>query len=84
MKFSDMLESENTGPLKDLCYRYYNEKSKFSEQGLQAPPAEMAAKLGLRPEEYSELLLFIEADGLNSIVMDEINADFDSGRAKFI
>jgi hypothetical protein len=69
----------NEQRLYELCQKYFNLKNEYTEIGLQPPPKEMALKLMLTIEEYSELTQWIEGGGYEDLIRDRIANDFQNG-----
>jgi len=83
MDFNNLFDEENRQQLYIKCQDYYRFASEYTGQGLTPPPKEMAQKLGLFPEEYSELLSFLDGGGMDYLIKSQIADDFEAG-ASFV
>lgn len=82
MRLSDYFEDGNEKKLYDKCIEYYKYKNEYSNKHIEAPPLEMAQKLGLMINEYSEFLIWIDAGGFEDLTAEKLNWEID--RATFI
>lgn len=64
--------------LKELCYRCTNYINEY-KHGTTPPPKEMAQKLQITIEEYSELLNFIKNGDFDDLIRNQIQEDFENG-----
>lgn len=76
-------ESGGDQKLYELCQRYFEYKSAYTSRSLIPPPKEMALKLLLTIEEYSELSQWIENGGYEDLIQSRIANDFNKG-AQFL
>jgi len=81
--FNNLFTEGNEKQLYAKCQEYYKFLQEYLDKKMDPPPREMAQKLGLRVEEYSELLSFISDGGMESLITTVIHNDFNNG-ADFI
>ena len=83
MPLADLFDEGREKELLALCMNYYTYANEYYSKKLEPPPKEMAQKLRLHIEEYSELLIFLNDGGYDMLVKSQISADFQNG-ATFI
>lgn len=65
------MEPGNEAALKSLCERYYHFANEYTIKGDEPVPKDMAQKLGLHIEEYSDLVNYLDDGGYQTLVENE-------------
>ena len=84
MRLNDYFNPDNEKLLRDLCVKYYMFLNEYLKEHQEPPPKEMAQKLGLHVDEYSEFLNYVSSGGLEMMDQLRIQDELNTPGAEFI